>query len=232
MKQMEEKNVLMNNLYQLKEVSVVYGKGENSVRALSDINLNIKRGEKIAIVGVSGAGKSTLLNVLSGLEKITEGELLFQNAPLYSLQEKKLADVRLKNFGFVFQAFHLISNLTVYDNIVLPSMTAYGKIEKEWFDMLAEKLQISHRLKHKPVQLSGGEKQRVAIARALINKPQVVFADEPSGNLDTKNGDIVFQLLFDYAEENGQTLIYVTHDLQKAQLAERQITIKDGVIVS
>lgn len=224
-----EKKMEQNNLFELKNVSVIYG-GQNKVKALSDLSLTIHTGEQIAIVGPSGAGKSTLLSVLSGLEKVTDGNVVFRGESLYKMKEKALSDVRLKNFGFVFQAFHLISNMVVYDNIVLPAMTAYGSVDKEWFDYLVEELQIKERLSHKPNQLSGGEKQRVAIARALINKPDVLFADEPSGNLDTKNGNAVFDLLFHYVRKNNKTLIYVTHDMEKADLAERQIIIKDGVI--
>lgn len=217
------------NLFELKNVSVIYG-GESQVKALSNVSLDVHTGEQIAIVGPSGAGKSTLMSVLSGLENVTNGEVLFKGTSLYKMKEKKLSDVRLKNFGFVFQAFHLISNIIVYDNIVLPAMTAYGSVDKEWFDYLVEELQIKSRLAHKPNQLSGGERQRVAIARALINKPDVLFADEPSGNLDTKNGEAVFELLFNYARKNRKTLIYVTHDMEKADLAQRKIVIKDGVI--
>lgn len=217
------------NIFELKNAGVTFP-GESPIHALQNINLNIKQGEKIAIVGPSGSGKSTLMNVLSGLEKVTSGEILFQGENIYKLKEKHLSKIRIEKFGFVFQAFHLIPNLSVYDNIVLPAMTAYGKLNKEWFDYLVKELQIESRLTHKPNQLSGGEKQRVAIARALINKPDVLFADEPSGNLDTKNGEIVFDLLFQYANKNNKTLVYVTHDMAKAALAERKIKIKDGVI--
>ena len=221
----------MSKLYEVHNISVVYGKKDNCVYALNGIDLEIEEGESIAIVGTSGAGKSTLLNVLSGLEKVTSGTVLLKGQSLSELKEHQLSDIRLCNFGFVFQAFHLISSLSVYDNIVLPSMTAYGKVDKEWFEQLVKTLQIEHRLEHKTNQLSGGEKQRVAIARALINRPQVVFADEPSGNLDSKNGNQVFKLLFDYIKDNKGTLIYVTHDMEKAKLAERIIQISDGVVI-
>lgn len=221
----------MKNIFKLKDVSVTYD-GGGVVHALSDVSLEIKEGEQIAIVGTSGAGKSTLLNVLSGLEQVTKGEVLYYGTSLYDMKEKKLSEVRLKNFGFVFQSFHLIPNLNVHDNIVLPAMTAYGKVDREWFSYILEELQIQGRILHKPIQLSGGERQRVAIARALINKPNVLFADEPSGNLDTQNGKAVFDLLFRYANQNNKTLIYVTHDLEKADFAKRKLTIKDGVLCS
>lgn len=221
----------MSKLYEVHDISVMYGRKDNCVYALNGISLEIEEGESIAIVGTSGAGKSTLLNVLSGLEKVTSGSILLKGQSLSELKEHQLSDIRLCKFGFVFQAFHLISSLSVYDNIVLPAMTAYGKMDKEWFKQLVKTLQIEHRLNHKTNQLSGGEKQRVAIARALINKPEVVFADEPSGNLDSRNGNQVFKLLFDYVKDNKGTLIYVTHDMEKAKLAERIIQISDGVII-
>lgn len=220
----------MNKLYSLKNISVIYGKGDTKVDALSNISLDIKEGETIAIVGPSGSGKSTLLNVLGGLEKIKSGELLYKDKSMYQRSANSLADLRLQEFGFVFQAFYLISSMSVFDNIVLPAKVAYGKFDKNWLEQLIQKLNIEHRMQHFPGELSGGEKQRVAIARALINNPSILFADEPSGNLDSKNGDAVFQLLFEYAKEYKKTLIYVTHDKEKASLAGRQIMIKDGMI--
>lgn len=218
------------SLFQLKDVKVEYGMGESRVYALKGIDLEIKEQEQIAIIGPSGSGKSTLLNVLSGLENITSGEIYYNGTAFHQLSQKKLSEMRLKNFGFVFQAFYLISSMTVQDNIYLPAITLEGKVDKELFDELIEQLGLKERMKHLPGQLSGGEKQRVAIARALINKPKVIFADEPSGNLDSRNGNMVFDLLFRFSEKYKQTLIYVTHDLEKASLAKRQIQIKDGVV--
>lgn len=219
------------SLFQLKDVKVEYGNDAAKVCALAGIDLDIQEQEQIAIIGPSGSGKSTLLNVLSGLENITRGEIYYNGVNFHQLPQKELSELRLKNFGFVFQAFYLISSMTVKDNIYLPAMTLDGKVDKELFDELIEQLGLKERMKHLPGQLSGGEKQRVAIARALINKPRVIFADEPSGNLDSENGKMVFDLLFRFAKKYKQTLIYVTHDLEKASLAKRQIQIKDGVII-
>lgn len=220
------------DLFQLKNVKVEYGSDESKVSALNGIDLDIQEQEQIAIIGPSGSGKSTLLNVLSGLEHITSGEIYYNGIDFYQLSQKKMSELRLKNFGFVFQAFYLISSMTVKDNIYLPAITLEGKVDKELFDELIEQLGLTERINHLPGQLSGGEKQRVAIARALINKPKVIFADEPSGNLDSQNGKLVFDLLFRFSEKYKQTLIYVTHDLEKASLAKRQIQIKDGVIIA
>lgn len=218
------------SLYNLVNVSVTFGTGEAGVTALHNINLNIEEGQKIAIVGPSGSGKSTLLNVLSGLEQISSGKLLYDNQDFRKIPDKKLAELRLTQFGFVFQDFYLISSMTVMDNICLPAVASNGQVDWDFIDDLIKQLGLEKRVSHLPGELSGGEKQRVAIARALINKPKVIFADEPSGNLDSKNGNLVFKLLFQMAEKYGQTLIYVTHDTDKAKLAQYQIKLMDGGI--
>lgn len=217
-------------LFQLTNVEVNYGMDENMVHALNGISLEIEEHEKIAITGPSGSGKSTLLNALSGIEKISKGNIFFRETDFSKFTASKLSELRLKHFGFVFQNFYLISSMTVRDNIYLPAIVSQGQVDKEFFEKLVTDLHIEHRLNHLSGQLSGGEKQRVAIARALIHKPEVVFADEPSGNLDSKNGEDVFRLLFQMTEEFKQTLIYVTHDMEKAKMAERQIKIKDGMV--
>lgn len=217
-------------LFQLTNVEVNYGMDENMVHALNGISLEIEEHEKIAITGPSGSGKSTLLNALSGIEKISKGNIFFRETDFSKFTASKLSELRLKHFGFVFQNFYLISSMTVRDNIYLPAIVSQGEVDKEFFEKLVTHLHIDHRLNHLSGQLSGGEKQRVAIARALIHKPEVIFADEPSGNLDSKNGEEVFRLLFQMTEEFQQTLIYVTHDMEKAKMAERQIKIKDGMV--
>ena len=216
---------------ELKNVSVIYENGSVYVKALNNISLTIEKSEKVAIVGKSGSGKSTLLNVISGIEKISEGEITFDNKKYNNMKESEMSKMRLREFGFVFQAFHLISSLTVWDNICLPVIADNKKVDSKFIESVLEKLELTDRKNHYPNQLSGGEKQRVALARAVINKPAILFADEPSGNLDTANGDKVFELMFDLAEQYGQTLVYVTHDMEKAALAERIITIKDGEII-
>ena len=226
----KEKNIM--KLFQLSNVEVNYGMDENMVHALDGVSLEIKEYEKIAITGPSGSGKSTLLNALSGIEKISKGNIFFKETNFSNFTTSKLSELRLKHFGFVFQNFYLISSMTVRDNIYLPAIVSQGEVDKEFFEKLVTHLHIEHRLNHLSGQLSGGEKQRVAIARALIHKPEVIFADEPSGNLDSKNGEEVFHLLFQMTEEFQQTLIYVTHDMEKAKMAERQIQIKDGMVVN
>lgn len=169
--------------------------------------------------------------MLSGLERATHGKVTYQGIEMSALNQRKLAKLRLQNFGFVFQGFYLIPTMTVRDNIWLPAIVDKGKVEVGLFEEIISDLNLGNRIKHLPNQLSGGEKQRVAIARALMNKPKVIFADEPTGNLDSVNGEKVFELLFKCAKKYKQTLIYVTHDKDKAKLAERSLLIKDGVLV-
>lgn len=216
----------------LNDVCVNYGIGNGCVNALKNIHLKIDKGEKMAIVGNSGSGKSTLLNVLSGIEKISNGEIFYENMNYSDMKESKKAKIRIHQFGFVFQSFYLISSMTVYDNIRLPVVAENQKVDEEFFESLISQLGLQHRVNHLPSELSGGEKQRVALARALMNKPSVIFADEPTGNLDSKNGEAVFELLFQMSEQYGQTLIYVTHDNEKAKLAKRKITLRDGEIIN
>lgn len=218
------------SILELKNVSVKYGTGDSAVFALKEVNLKIEKGDIISIIGPSGAGKSTLLSVLGGLEKPTSGEYLYDNVDYYSLSQKEMSKKRLVHFGFVFQAFYLISSLTVKDNILLPVVADKKEIDNDLFDELVNTLGIKDRLMHYPNELSGGEKQRTAIARALINKPTVLYADEPTGNLDSRNGETVFRMLIDMAKKNNQTLIYVTHDMSKANLADKTYTIKDGIL--
>ena len=217
--------------YKLEHVKVTYGTGESKVEAIKDISLEISENEIISVIGPSGAGKSTLLNVLSGLERATHGKVTYQGIEMSALNQRKLAKLRLQNFGFVFQGFYLIPTMTVRDNIWLPAIVDKGKVEVGLFEEIISDLNLGNRINHLPNQLSGGEKQRVAIARALMKKPKVIFADEPTGNLDSVNGEKVFELLFKCAKKYKQTLIYVTHDKDKAKLAERSLLIKDGVLV-
>ena len=218
-------------LYELQNINVTYGGGDLKVQALKDITISINHGEIISIVGPSGAGKTTLLNVLSGLEKTSSGKIHYQGRDMSLLGQKKLAKLRLQNFGFVFQGFYLISTMTVRDNIWLPTIADNKDVDMDLFEEIITDLELKDRINHLPNQLSGGEKQRVAIARSLINKPSVIFADEPTGNLDSLNGEKVFELLFKCAKKYKQTLIYVTHDTNKSKLAERYLHIKDGVLV-
>jgi len=218
-------------IYEVKDINLKYGNGSNSVDALKDINLSIDKGEIIAITGTSGSGKSTLLNVMSGLDKPSSGSVFFNGEDITKLSQKKLSLLRLKNFGFVFQMFHLVPTMTVYDNICLPVLMDGKTVDKSFFEKIVETFSIDKRLNHMPHQLSGGEQQRVAIARAIINKPTIVFADEPTGNLDSLNGNKVFGLILHCAKDFEQTLIYVTHDQKIAESADRVVALRDGVIV-
>lgn len=218
-------------MLELKNVSCVLGKGETKTKALNDVSIKIPKGKSVAVIGPSGAGKSTLLNVMCGLEKINSGVIIYDGEDVTNYGERKWSELRLKEFGFVFQAFHLISSITVRDNIFLPAVMNGMKIDMDYYNEIAEKLGITEYEKKYPYQLSGGESQRVAIARALINHPKVIFADEPTGNLDSKNGDVVFDILLECARQFNQTLIFVTHDTAKSKLADRVLYIKDGVIV-
>ena len=217
-------------LFELDDVCCFLGNRNNGKMVLKNVNLSIEDEAVVAVTGPSGAGKSTLLNVLSGLEKIQSGTILFNGIDIGALSENKRADLRLKQFGFVFQAFNLIPSLSVKDNIVLPAAMCRAKIEPEYYRSVLEMLGISDLTGKLPSQISGGEMQRVAIARAIINHPKVVFADEPTGNLDSENGTRVFELLLRCAKEFKQTLIFATHDISKAQLANVHVEVFDGVV--
>lgn len=216
--------------YEIKNLSVIYGKNDSIVYAVKNADLSISKGEILSIVGKSGAGKSTLLNVLGGLEKPSSGKILFNGMDITDYPESKLSKMRLNCIGTVFQGCYLVSTMTVYDNIILPAIAAHGSVDKLFLSELIGKLGIKERLEHMPSQLSGGEKQRVAIARALINRPDVILADEPTGNLDSVNSCNVFELLINCAKEYNSTLIYVTHDEDKAKLSTRKLIMKDGII--
>ncbi|TMO60352.1 ABC transporter ATP-binding protein [Pseudoalteromonas aurantia] len=201
---------------------------EGDLIILSEINFSVKSGESVAIVGASGSGKSTLLSLLAGLDVATEGEIHLDGDALSKLDEEQRACIRAEKVGFVFQSFMLVQSLTALENVMLPAELAGDKNAKEQAIRLLKKVGLSHRLAHYPSQLSGGEQQRVAIARAFIGSPKILFADEPSANLDSKNGHLIERLLFDLNKQNGTTLILVTHDEQLAQQCERIIHIEGG----
>lgn len=201
---------------------------EGSLTILSDIHFAVKSGESVAIVGASGSGKSTLLSLLAGLDIATEGEIHLDGDALSTLDEEARARVRAEKVGFVFQSFMLVQSLTALENVMLPAELAGDHDAKQQAIKLLEKVGLSHRLEHYPSQLSGGEQQRVAIARAFIGSPKILFADEPSANLDSKNGLLIENLLFDLNKQNGTTLILVTHDEQLAQQCERILHIEGG----
>lgn len=209
-------------------ITKIYGAGETACTALNNVSISIGDSDVIAITGQSGSGKSTLINVLSGLDIPTRGKVFFNSEDITALSEKKRTNLRLKNFGFVFQDFYLISTLNVYENIILPSRYKNKKYDKDYFEKLTTECGINDKLLNYPHEISGGEQQRVAICRALLMKPNIVFADEPTGNLDSENSVKVFELLITYAKSNSCCLIYVTHEEKYALLANRRIIVSDG----
>lgn len=209
-----------------------YGKGEAKVDALKNINLSINKGEFVAIVGPSGSGKSTLLHLIGGVDKPTKGKVYINNVDIYSLKEKDLSIFRRRNVGLIYQFYNLIPVLSAKENILLPAELDNRKIDKEYLDDLLKTLGLKERENHLPNELSGGQQQRTSIGRALINRPAVILADEPTGNLDSKNSKEVLDLLKLSVKKYNQTLIMITHDLNIALQADRVITIEDGIIKS
>ncbi len=209
-----------------------YGKGEAKVDALKNINLSINKGEFVAIVGPSGSGKSTLLHLIGGVDKPTSGKVYINNVDIYSLKEKDLSIFRRRNVGLIYQFYNLIPVLSAKENILLPAELDNRKIDKEYLDDLLKTLGLKERENHLPNELSGGQQQRTSIGRALINRPAVILADEPTGNLDSKNSKEVLELLKLSVKKYNQTLIMITHDLNIALQADRVITIEDGIIKS
>lgn len=219
-------------LIEVKNLCKVYGSGEAKVDALKDINLEIEQGEFVAIVGPSGSGKSTLLHLLGGVDKPSYGEVIIKGESIYKLKEKELSILRRRKIGFVFQFFNLIPVLTAEENIEMPVLLDGNKIDKKYMDELLKLLGLETRRKHHPSELSGGQQQRVSIGRALANKPSVILADEPTGNLDSKNSKEILELLKYSAKKYNQTLILITHDMNIAKAADRIITIEDGKITT
>ncbi|MGC4020892.1 MAG: ABC transporter ATP-binding protein [Cyclobacteriaceae bacterium] len=208
-------------------------KSYRTLPVLKGVNLEIQKGEVVAIVGASGAGKSTLLHILGSLDSPDEGKVMINDTNLFSQSSKSLADFRSKSIGFVFQFHNLLPEFTALENVMIPGLIAKGdsaKIKSKATDIL-KLLGLEQRVLHKPSELSGGEQQRVAVARALINSPLVIFADEPSGNLDSNNAAELHQLFFQLRKDFGQTFVIVTHNQEFASMADRKLEIKDGVIV-
>lgn len=217
-------------ILKVKDLKKIYGKYENEVRALDGIDLDIEPHKFTAIVGASGSGKSTLLHCVAGLDKPTLGNVYLDDVDLYTLNDNKLSEIRRQEFGFIFQSYNLIPVIDVYDNIVLPVLLDGKKEDKEYVMELINKLGIEKQIKKYPNELSGGQQQRVAIARALANRPSVIFADEPTGNLDSKTTNEVMNMLEWCVKEYRQTLVMITHNDNIAKTADRIITIKDGKI--
>lgn len=221
----------MNNLLQLKKINLKYQTGKDTIKVLQDIDLIIKQKETISIVGESGSGKTSLIMLIGGLEKVTSGKIYFQDQDITSLTEDEISEIRRKNIGIVFQSFYLIPNYTAVENVALT--LELNKFEKP-FDQAKELLDrfgLKNRLNNLPSQLSGGEQQRVAIARSIAMKPELILADEPTGNLDSENSKMISDILFNYVKEEGSSLILVTYDLKLANRAKKIIKLMDGKIV-
>ncbi|MFT8638965.1 MAG: ABC transporter ATP-binding protein [Bifidobacterium sp.] len=209
-----------------------YGTGENAVHALRGVNVAFERGKFTAIMGPSGSGKSTLMHTLAGLDSASHGKIVFSGFDITSMNDTDLTMLRRHRIGFIFQSFNLLPMFTARQNILMPLTLSGGKVDRQWFDMLSETLGLKDRLNHRPNELSGGQQQRVAIARALITKPDVVFADEPTGNLDSVSSAEVLGFLKKSVSDFGQTIIMVTHDAIAASYADRAIVFADGSIVA
>ena len=222
----------MNKLIETIDLTKVYGEKETSVTALNSITTAFNENQFTAIMGPSGSGKSTLLHCLAGLDKVTSGSILINGIDLASLNDKELTKMRRDSFGFVFQAFNLIPTLTAEENITLPSSIAGSKPEDEWVEQVINAMDIGDRLGHRPNELSGGQQQRVAAARAMASKPEVIFADEPSGNLDSKASKELLVFMKSIVEDLNQTIVMVTHDTYAASYAQRVIMLKDGEIAN
>ena len=222
----------MNKLIETIDLTKVYGEKETTVTALNSITTAFNENQFTAIMGPSGSGKSTLLHCLAGLDKVTSGSILINGIDLASLNDKELTKMRRDSFGFVFQAFNLIPTLTAEENITLPSSIAGRKPEDEWVEQVIDAMDIGDRLGHRPNELSGGQQQRVAAARAMASKPEVIFADEPSGNLDSKASKELLVFMKSIVEDLNQTIVMVTHDPYAASYAQRVIMLKDGEIAN
>ena len=220
------------NIIECTNLTKEYLSGDSVVKAVDNVTVAFEQGEFCAVTGPSGSGKSTFLHVLSSLENATSGYVTYGDQKLSEYNDNQLSILRRRRFGFVFQAYNLVQELTGYENILLPIMLDRKKPDEEYLDKIIKMLGIEDRLEHLPSALSGGQQQRIAIARALANKPSILFADEPTGNLDGKSGREVLSLLKYAARELGVTLILVTHDLHVAEQADRILTLEDGRIVN
>ncbi len=214
-----------------REVTRRYGQGDTAVDALRGVTLDIPNGQMTAVMGPSGSGKSTLMHILAGLDRPTEGTVSIDGTDITNLADKELTLLRRHHIGFIFQFFNLLPMLTAEENITLPLDLAGTKPDKGWVDEIVGKVALGDRRSHRPAELSGGQQQRVAIARALVSKPTVLFADEPTGNLDSRTGEEILALLRDSVDAYGQTMLMVTHDARASAMADRVVFLADGLIV-
>ena len=222
----------MNAIIKANNLTKTYGEKETSVTALDNVNVDFNEREFTAIMGPSGSGKSTLLHCLAGLDRPSSGQIFLKDSDISTLNDKQLTKIRRDSFGFVFQAFNLIPTLTAEENITLPASIAGRKPDMDWVKQVVKTVDIDDRLTHRPNELSGGQQQRVAAARAMATKPEVIFADEPSGNLDSKSSKELLVFMKSFVEELKQTIIMVTHDPYAASFANRVVMLKDGRIAS
>ena len=219
------------SILEVKNLTKTYGKGDSLVKAVDDVSFKVEEGEFVAIIGASGSGKSTLLHIIGGVDNATKGEIIVDGENIAKLNADKLAIYRREKVGIIYQFYNLIPVLTVSENITLPVDLANKKPDQEYLKELIETLGLKERVNHLPNQLSGGQQQRVAIGRALFNRPKLILADEPTGNLDKKSGDEIVNLLKTANEKYHQTIILVTHDMNIAEKASRIITVEDGKII-
>ena len=218
------------NLLEVSNICKTYGNGETAVHALKKVSFSIPKGEYVAIVGESGSGKSTLLNMIGALDMPTSGKVAIGGKDIFSMNDSKLTVFRRRNIGFIFQAFNLVPELTVEQNIIFPVLLDYQKPDKKYLEELLTVLNLKERRNHLPSQLSGGQQQRVAIGRALITRPSLILADEPTGNLDTQNSSEVITLLKEASRKYEQTIIMITHNRSIAQSADRILQVSDGLL--
>lgn len=220
----------MSCLLEVQNISKTYGSKETAVQALKDVSFSVSKGEYVAVVGESGSGKSTLLNVVGALDTPTSGRVQIGGKDTFSMKEQELTLFRRRNIGFIFQAFNLIPELTVEQNMVFPVLLDHQKPDLEYLEELLQVLNLKERRDHLPGQLSGGQQQRAAIGRALITRPSLILADEPTGNLDSQNSGEVIALLKEASEKYGQTILMITHNREIAQTADRMLQVSDGVL--
>lgn len=220
----------MKTILKTQQLCKYFGEGDNQVKAVQNAEIEIKMGEFVAIIGKSGSGKSTLLHLLGGLDYPTSGKVYIKDKDIFNMSEDELAVFRRQKIGFVFQAFNLVSSINVYENVVLPLGLDDKEPDEKYIDDILDTLGIKDKVENLPSTLSGGQQQRVAIARALAAKPDIVLADEPTGNLDSKTGEEVISMLKLSAEKYGQTLVIITHNEEIAQLADRVLVIEDGKV--
>ncbi len=216
------------DIVKMEHVTKIYGNGDTRGWALDDVNLTVQKGESLAVVGASGSGKSTLLHVMGGVDTVTNGKVIVDDRDITTLKDEEMSVFRRRKIGFVFQSYHLIPVLTVEENIQMPILLDHKKPDREYIDHVIEMLGLKDRRKHLPNQLSGGQQQRAAIARALANRPSLILADEPTGALDSTNGNEVMALLQDSVKKLNQTLVLITHNIDLAREADRIVRITDG----